>query len=156
MSFKIVSGVCRPQTFESLEDYKGLQRALNRVLDVQGEKLLFVDGRIGSKTIAAINKALGTSYGDCAAVADKVSTLIGQLTSFANSRQLPVVADPENIVRSTFTPPSRFDEDTGNVVHPGMLTVPFWYVALLGLGGYYYFYKTQPGKKARKALARKF
>jgi hypothetical protein len=155
--FKIVNGVCRPQTFEALDLYKGIQNEANRSLSAQGADLLFVDGRIGEKTRKAVNKVLGASFQDCAQIANSAQKVLTQLTSLANSRNLVIVAPPESIVRSVVSPPSKFDEETGQVVHPSLATagfmgVPLWAIALFGAGGYYYFKKTKSGKKQWKSL----
>lgn len=153
--FKVVSGVCRPQTLEALERYKSIQRETNRVLDTQGKKLLFVDGRIGSSTRNAVNTVLGSNFSDCSEIANKANTVLNQLATLA--RQLPVVADPDDIVRKVLSPPSSFDVETGQVVNPSVATaslggIPLWALALVGVGGIYYFKKTQGGKKQWKSL----
>jgi hypothetical protein len=155
--FKVVSGVCRPQTFEALDLYKGIQNEANRTLNAQGADLLFVDGRIGDKTRKAINKVLGSSFPDCTAIAERATSVFSQLKQLADSRNLGIVAPPENIVRSVVSPPSEFDAETGQVVHPSLATagfmgVPLWAIALFGAGGYYYFKKTKGGKKQWKSL----
>lgn len=154
MSFLVVSGTCRPQTFEALEVYKNLQREANRVLDANNKELIYVDGRIGNKTIDAVNFSLGTDFQNCSELADRASTMLFQLKSFTSSKQLAVVADPESIVRSIANPPSTFDAETGQVVHPsGIAGIPLWAVALVAAsGGYYYFYQTPSGKRKRKSL----
>lgn len=154
MSFLVVSGVCRPQTFEALELAKGIQRQTNRVLDSTNKKLLFVDGRIGSKTISAVNVALGSSFQNCSDIANNAKSILAQLKNLANSQNLVIVADPESIVRSTFSPPSQFNSETNQVEHPRLSVagVPILYLALAGFGGYYYFYKTKSGKKTRKSI----
>jgi hypothetical protein len=159
MSFKVVSGVCRPQTHEALKIYKGIQQQVNRILDASGKDLLFVDGRIGTKTIAAVNFALGTNHSNCAGIAENAGPILNQLANTANNKQLPVVADPKSVARDTFNPPSKFDAETGTVVHPSLATagfagVPLWLIALAAGGGYYYFYM-QNGKKKRKPKKRK-
>jgi len=157
MSYKVVSGVCRPQTFEALEQYKGVQRETNRLLDMQDAKLLYVDGRIGDKTRLAINKVLGTSFKTCSEIADRIATLWVSLKGLAESSNAAVVADPESPVRSVISPPSKYNAATNKVVHPSISTagiagVPLWAIALFGAGGAYYFRKTKSGKKQWKSL----
>jgi hypothetical protein len=154
MSFKIVNNVCRPLDSADLDNFKGIQREANRFLDEHNKTLLFVDGRIGNKTRDAVNFVLGSTFRDCAAIAEKAPQVLSQLRTLAASRQLAVVQDPESIVRSAISPPSTFDPETNTVVNPSFSTagfggVPFWLMALVGAGGYYYFYKKPKGKKKK-------
>jgi hypothetical protein len=157
MEYKVVGGVCRPETFEALDLFKSLQRETNRVLDSLDKKLLYVDGRIGDKTRLAVNAVLGTSFKTCSEISDRVKSLHNSVYGLAQGSQLPVVADPESIRRSIVSPPSTFDRDTNTVINPSIMTagfggVPLWVIALGLGGGYYYYYQTPSGKKARKAL----
>lgn len=158
MSFLVVSGVCRPQTFEALELFKGIQRETNRVLDSLDKSLIYVDGRIGDKTRQAVNTALNGGYKNCSEIANNAKAIYGVLKQQADARQLAIVADPESIVRSVVSPPSNFDHDTGKVIHPSasIAGIPLWAIALTAVGGGYYLYKTPGGKKVRKSLTGAF
>lgn len=157
MSYKVLGGSCRPQTFKALEQYKGVQRETNRLLDIQDMKLLYVDGRIGDKTRLAINKVMGTSFKTCSEIADQIGSLLISLKSRADGRNAAHLDDPERPVRNIVAPPSRYDSATNTVVHPsiasaGIAGVPLWAIALFGVGGAYYFRKTKGGKKQWKSL----
>ena len=156
--YKIVNGVCRPQTFEVLKLYKGIQRETNRLLDILNKKLLYVDGRIGDSTRKGVNLALDGAYGTCAEIASKAQSIFNVLRQQANARNAPVVADPDRLIASIISPPSKFDPDTNTVINPNWKTagvggIPFWAMLLLGGGSYYYLYGGGK-KKTRKSLTR--
>lgn len=156
--FLIVRGVCRPETPEALEIYKGIQREINRAYDAQGKKLIRVGGRIGDDTRKGVNALLSTSYKTCSEVANRAASIWGSLKRLMDERQLPIVADPAWGIADIFDPPSKFDPDTNKVINPDWKTagvggIPFWAMLLISGGGYYYLYGGGK-KKTRKSLTR--
>lgn len=153
--YKIVSGICRPQTYEALYLVKSIQREVNRFLDSMNKPLIYVGGRIGKDTIKGVNLALNGGYQTCTEVGDKARSILSVLKQQANARNLAVVADPESLWKK----PSTFDSDKNEVVNPtplsaGVAGVPYWLLAAVGAG--YYLYGTSSGKKAVKRLKGKF
>lgn len=56
-SCKPISGIAIPMTAAALDQFKTLQRQLNRVLAKKGKRLLDVDGRLGPAAVAAVGVA---------------------------------------------------------------------------------------------------
>lgn len=167
--FKVVNGICRPQDAETLGIYQNIQRQANRFLDQANKSLITIDGRIGPKTLAAVNFALlssavtaffagGKGFADCSSLAENANRVLDTLTNMAESKNLSVVADPDNIIRSVLDPPSKLDVATGRVVHPspirtaGVAGIPFWLIGVAGVG-VFYVSKKGKSKKKRKALS---
>lgn len=116
-----VAGVAIPMTAAALANFKELQRQINRVLAKKGKKLLSVDGRIGSSTMAALNVVRDT--GAVAAVlltlqrtiddvASNAATVATVAKGVADALGAGAVADPKPT-----TPPS-LPGPNGTVLNP--------------------------------------
>lgn len=158
-------GVCVPNNDITLFVFKNVQKEANRFLDAQKKPLLTCDGKLGSKTLAAINSVksmfptsgvLGADIPSCSKVADNAAAYYNDLSNVANQNKLMVVPCPTGIIRSITNPQPKV-EPGGAVVYPSVATsglggVPYWLIALIGGGSYYYFYQTKSGKKQLKSF----
>lgn len=155
-AYTVSKGVCVPTHDTVLFVFKEIQREVNRFLDAANVDLLTVDGKLGPATIAGVNLAVkGTSLPgvtSCTQIADAPSTYYNGLKAMADAKKLAIVMDPLSIFRTVSNPQPKVDP-SGNVSYPssGLFGIPLWYLALVGVGGgYYYFYKTKSGIKRRK------
>ncbi|MDP2607321.1 MAG: hypothetical protein Q8S00_32690 [Deltaproteobacteria bacterium] len=90
----------------TLAIYKNLQTQVNRILYAMGANTIGVDGRIGSGTVAAVNKAMGTGFDTCDKVAILADTIAGQAKAKADSSGVPaVVPTPKPPVPPTMPNP---------------------------------------------------
>jgi len=159
-------GSCIPKNSKVLFVFQSVQKEANRFLDAQSKPLLICDGKLGSKTLAAINSvkntfptsgALGVHVSSCTKVADNPATYYNSLNSIANQNRLAIVECPPRSIIQKITEPEPRVQPDGTVIYPGVATaglggVPYWLIALIGGGSYYYFYKTKGGKKTLKSL----
>lgn len=144
--YRFASNVCIPEHNVVLTVFKNIQREVNRFLDDAGRPLLTIDGKLGSRTVDGINFATANTplptISSCKQVADDPATFYNGLRAIADNRELALVMDPMNIVR-TFVSPQPRVEPSGRVVYPSAATagiggVPYWALALAGVGGLYY------------------
>jgi hypothetical protein len=160
-------GTCTPISLSALIAFKLIQKEANRFQDAAGKKLLACDGKIGSNTVAAINGVatmfptsgvLGKPVTSCRQVADSSTVYVGAMKGIADQNKLAMPACPKGIIQSITNPEPVVDEVAGTVVYPGIFTatgpggLPLWLIALMGVGGVYYFKSTKGGRKQWKSL----
>jgi hypothetical protein len=149
---KAISGICKPMDAATLDVYKTIQRSLNRLLAKDGKALLDVDGRIGPKTVSAVNGYMQQSHASCDSVAKEADAISGALGALAMAKGAPAVADPAKSLDVA----SYVDPATNKVVHPevkagGFFGMPWWLVIAMAGAGYYIYTTTGPAKKKRAA-----
>ncbi len=159
-------GSCVPVNKVAFFVYKNIQKEINRFLDKANKTLLTCDGKIGEKTLVAINRVksmypttgvLGTTISSCTKVAENPASYYLALSTIANQNNLNVVACPDSIIRRILSPSPKINPD-GDLAYPNWKTagvggIPFWAMLLLGGGSYYYLYGGGK-KKTRKSLTR--
>ncbi len=153
---RALTNICKPMDEATLEVYKGLQRQLNRLLKKSGSRLLMVDGRIGPKTLAAINTQTGRSYSHCDEAAANADAILLTAKGLADSTGAAIVADPPRSKAIA----SKVDPATDAIIHPdvygaGFLGLPWWAVIAVAAGGYLIYTTTGPAKKKRAAKRRR-
>ena len=150
---KPYAGICKPMNSRTLAFAKDLQRQLNRILKAQKKPLLYVDGSIGPKVVAAVNTAIPYPAPNCDAVAQIVDELASTAAAVADNMGAGAVPDPKgSMARSPVIDPS-----TGVPKYPPRqagLTAIFDFVqSPLGLavvgGGVLFFLMTQDKKKKK-------
>ncbi len=82
--FVNVGGVCRATDSATLDQFKNLQRQLNRVADVKGYTKIGPDGVIGNLTLTLLNQVLNQGLG-CSDVANQIDALTTAATTMADS-----------------------------------------------------------------------
>lgn len=116
-----IKGICLPMNATTLETFKSLQRAANRLLAPTGAALIGVDGRIGPGTVGQVARAMKrASPSDPAALAagkpaDLVAARAAAITQTLNAAAMlagaPVIPDPSTSKPSQPT-------SGGGVAHP--------------------------------------
>ena len=93
-----VSGVCKPTTAGTLSQFRSMQQQCNRLLVARGKSPIDVDGRIGPRTLSAVNgfeSVTGKSYGSCDGAARDAGLLTSMFMNAANRENAPAkVPDP--------------------------------------------------------------
>ena len=113
-----VAGVAKPTTAATLLVFQNVQRNLNRVLYARRQPLLYVDGRIGPSTLAAMDVVRSTTelhlpQTTIDQVAEYADSINNGLDAVARSIGAPmVVGDP-----APKSPPS-LPAPGGGVTHP--------------------------------------
>lgn len=146
---KRLYGVCKPMTIPVLNLFKSLQTQLNRIAHVKGYGKIEVDGRIGSKTVALVNKALDQSHGSCDSVAQMSDQLATKAMSLANSLNAPTTV-PVPVAKA----PSMPAPDGTTVINPSpafdLGRIRAFMATPLGLlligGGVFWFLKSREKK----------
>ena len=151
---KPYKGICKPMNTRTLAFAKDLQRQLNRLLKARKKSLLYVDGSIGPKTVAAVNKEIPYPAPNCDAVAQIVDELAATASAVADQVGAGVVPDPKgSVARSPVIDPS-----TGVPKYPprqaGFGAIVDFVQSPLGLavvgGGVLFFLMTREDKKKKK------
>jgi hypothetical protein len=145
-------GSCKPTDSATYELFSNIQRQANRFLSRANKPLLAIDGILGSKSVAAINEAMGDQY-TCKTIADRGEQVLFLLRKGADALGLLMVADPDDIITKVTNPKPVIQKD-GAVVYPeggllqaGLGGVPYWVLALVGGGAYVLWRKKAKRKK---------
>lgn len=123
--------ICKPMTYEALDLFRAVQRALNALLQRDGSPAIEEDGRPGYQTVNAANRYRTPAFRDCnqlCASAPELLALLEQKLS-APSTKLPKAAATPAIKKSGFP----------------------WIIAVLlgGLGVWLYYEDKKKPKKER-------
>jgi len=160
-SCKPLAGVCKPMFRDVLNAFAALQNEINRTL---GTSEIAVDKQIGTKTVAAANKALAGfphgfgTFGHC----DSLAAVADEVTSFLKSNN-DRAAKPAVAGKRSFTPQPRVRAD-GTVENPSNLAIQAGGFAnalsspigLVGVGvGVLMFLKMRKSKKKAPARGRR-
>lgn len=157
---KPLVNICKPMNSATLAGIKTLQRQTNALLSKIGKTLLDVDGRVGPKTMGAVNSILGTNFSHCDELMFRLNSLAGSMATRAASEGVVPPRDPR-----PKSPPSQPGAG-GTVIHPpndqikqagfgAVLTSPIGLAALV-VGGLLIWKATdKPKKKTKKKKPRR-
>lgn len=92
-------GFCKGTDEETELLFKNIQRQANRFLDSRGETLLYCDGIIGTKTLAAIRSLPGFGHTkNCQYIANQAKAYLASLTRIANRDGLTMPECPSRSI----------------------------------------------------------
>lgn len=148
-----IKGVVKAATPAMLAIFNSIQQTANRIAQVKGYAKIGVDGRLGSKTAALVNKCLDSSYtpDSMAATASFVLTQLNTLAYTLNaplSVSSPAPSSPPSRpapgggVLNPTKPPSFLDEAVSMALSP---------IGLLAIGFGIWQYTQKPKGKSRKS-----
>ncbi len=149
--WSVVGGICRPTNSTALREIKGLQSNANRILKAKGKALIDVDGRVGPKTLAAVNylvPMMGASFGhfsNCSEVTKWADDLNLTFEGYANTNRYPAVGAPPTSRPSTVTSTGKIYNPPQQAGFVQFLTTPVG-LALVG-GGVFLFLMSKDKKK---------
>lgn len=109
LSFKVLNGVCYPQTSAASSAAQSLQRQANRVAAVNGYTKIAPDGYLGPATMTLLGQVITSLAGSsCTSIGPQVVTLTGSIQAMADLLGAPSAA-------SASPPPSG---NAGGVLAP--------------------------------------
>jgi hypothetical protein len=109
---RILSGTAKPTTAPELANFKAIQNTANRIAERKGLAKIGVDGRIGPKTTALVNRCLGSTF-SANDIADRAASVLADLLTLANNIGAPATVSAP----APKSPPSVARTD-GTVAHP--------------------------------------
>lgn len=154
---KPLRNICKPIDADTLESVKKAQRFANAILLATKKSLIDVDGRIGPKSVSAINSILGMSMTHCDQAMGRLGEIVPALFAIVAQGGLTVPPDVSK------TPPS-VPGPGGSVVNPpnsaiqqagigAVFSSPMGIAALV-VGGLLIWKSTQKPTKKRKKRAK--